>query len=421
MINPKKCGVCVFLSYIVFVLLLALQNENLFRKEIELETKRVFQLFSGLKRVSGNASVTVPCSFKNIPATAFLSGEFTVPDNCSQRNFYYELVYDSFNFTEPLFVSDEDRKRFLGWPVNLKFLGPQPKEKLRGIIQAIPNGAVDRYIDCGWPSNLKEFEWTGNKIALDRAAPLLVPDSASFQHFLDGVLPKLVQSYNVIKSAKSKLLIFEPRDAIVLEMLEKLNIKMDDLIYYNDTTSAKLQINSCVTPPLHPLLWNQIRSALGAPRSLKVPIHQSNVVLLTRAQSYNAGRNMLNFEEVKNFLINRYSSRLIIFEGNYGLKRSVQIFGRSSILIGVHGGALYNLNFAPSDAHIVEFLPMTDFATPKGHIAHAIVWHMAQLLGQTYWRIFQTTDTPDGDIFVSMEKLRTVLDRIDLRLNSNPL
>ena len=49
---------------------------------------------------------------------------------------------------------------------------------------------------------------------------------------------------------------------------------------------------------------------------------------------------MLNFMEIKTFLKNRYSSRLVIFEGGYNLERSTQIFGKTSILIGVHGGAI---------------------------------------------------------------------------------
>ena len=157
---------------------------------------------------------------------------------------------------------------------------------------------------------------------------------------------------------------------------------------------------------------------LGAPERLSVPVNQSNVILLTRAGSYNGGRHMLNFEEIKTFLKNRYSSRLVIFEGGYNLERSIQIFGKTSILIGVHGGAMYNLNFASSDAHIVEFLPMLEIGIPVERIAHSIVWHMSQLLGQTYWRIHQIAETDDGDMKVPIDKLGTALDKIDSTLNS---
>ena len=39
--------------------------------------------------------------------------------------------------------------------------------------------------------------------------PLLVPDGWSFQHFIDGVLPKLVQAYDYLREdTEIKLLLF---------------------------------------------------------------------------------------------------------------------------------------------------------------------------------------------------------------------
>ena len=334
-------------------------------------------------------------------------------ESASEQIFNYEIHYQNFNITEPNFLSDEDRKQFLALSENVECLGPQPPEKLVGIIQVIPNGIANMDIDCGWPSKLEEFYSQDVKATVDILIPLLIPDSAAFQHFLDGTMPKIVQSYNLITAPNVNLLIFPPRDNIIFEMLHKLNISTDKVVYYTDTIGAKLQINSCITPPIHPMLWRKSRSMLGAPGRLPVSVSQSNVVLLTRAGNYNGGRRMLNFDEVTYFLQQRYSSRLVIFQGDYNLERSIQIFGESSILIGVHGGAMYNLNFASSDAHIVEFLPMVEYGIPVGSIAHTIVWHMSQLLGQTYWRIHQTADSFDGDINVPIDKLQALLNLID--------
>ena len=332
--------------------------------------------------------------------------------------FNHEIVYEPFTLAEPNFTSDEDRRQFFAMAGNVEYLGVQPKEKLRGLIQVIPNGIANMDMDCGWPSKLEDFFSEKTQPAVDILIPLLVPDSASFQHFLDGTMPKIVQSYSILTAPNVKLLIFHPRDSIIFEILNKLNITTDKLVFYTDTIGATIQINSCVTPPLHPLLWREARRMLGAPERLSVHVNQSNVILLTRAGSYNGGRHMLNFEEIKTFLKNRYSSRFVIFEGGYNLERSTQIFGKTSILIGVHGGAMYNLNFASSDTHIVEFLPMVGFGIPMERIAHSIIWHMSKLLGQTYWRIHQIAETDDGDMNVPIDKLATALDKIDSTLNS---
>lgn len=356
---------------------------------------------------------------QKVSASEFLQRSLhskTLDSHVLEERFNYEIKYENFAISEPNFISDEDRKAFRSLPLNLEYLGQQPPDKLKGIIQMIPYGIAHMDIDCGWPSKLEDFFSNINSSTIDILTPLLVPDSAAFQHFLDGTMPKLIQSYNIIKAPNVKLLIFRPRDNIIFDMLEKLNISQNKLVYYVDTTGAKLQINSCITPPLHPLLWRKSRQMLGGPERLPVPVNQSNVVLLTRAGSYNGGRNMLNFGAVKDYLQRRYASRLLIFEGDYSLNRSIQVFGKSIILIGVHGGAMYNLNFASSDCHIIEFLPMIEFGIPIERIAHTIIWHMSQLLGQTYWRIHQTADTFDGDINVPIDKLELVLNAADQKL-----
>ena len=61
---------------------------------------------------------------------------------------------------------------------------------------------------------------------------------------------------------------------------------------------------------------------------------------------------------------------------------------------------------------------MVGFGIPVERIAHSIIWHMSQLLGQTYWRIHQIAEADDGDMNVPIDKLGTALDKIDSTLNS---
>ncbi len=375
-------------------------------------------------------SSQIPQDAKNISASEFLTWNkiLVTEDQLKNRTrigeLNYVVNYEPFNLTEPLFITEEDKKQFYSVSFNLQYLGEQPKHKLLGIIRAIPDGVANMNIDCGWPSKFEEFmssKWT-SKTKEDILSPLLVPESNAFQHFLDGSLPKLVQSYNIIMSPGVKVLILQPRDSIIFEILQRLNFTKDKLVIYSPYSSenvgANLQINTCVTPPLHPMLWQKGRSMLGAPAKLPVPLSESHVILLTRAGSFNGGRNMNNQAEVEELLKKRYSSRLVIFQGGYTLKQSIEIFGKSSILIGVHGGALYNLNFAPSGTHVVEILPMAGPGEPIGNIAHTIIWHMAQLLDQKFWRIHQKSESFFGDIDVDLIRLKKVLDKIDALLES---
>ena len=136
---------------------------------------------------------------------------------------------------------------------NVEYLGVQPKEKLKGVIQVIPNGIANMEMDCGWSSKLEDFFSQETQMAVDILIPLLVPDSASFQHFLDGTLPKIVQTYSILTAPNVKLLIFHPRDSIIFDILNKLKITTNKLVFYTDTIGATIQINSCVTPPTSPV------------------------------------------------------------------------------------------------------------------------------------------------------------------------
>ena len=154
-----------------------------------------------------------------------------------------------------------------------------------------------------------------------------------------------------------------PRDQIVYEMLMKLNVTCDKIIFTTYVVS-EVQINTCIAPPIHPTLWQKLRKQLGAPEHLSVRMRDARVVLLTRAGSYNAGRYMINYDVVVSYLHTRYGDTFHIFEGPYSLAKSIELFSNTRLMIGVHGGALYNMNFAPIDTHILEILPVLGWRYP---------------------------------------------------------
>ena len=110
-------------------------------------------------------------------------------------------------------------------------------------------------------------------------------------------------------------------------------------------------------------------------------------MLLTRAQSRNLGRNIVNFDEVESFLRSRYGDNLEVFKGGLTLTQAIQTFSKVRIFIGVHGGAFYNINFAPLSTTIIEFVPALAGGVDVPNLASAIVWSMSDLLQQTYWRV----------------------------------
>ena len=110
------------------------------------------------------------------------------------------------------------------------------------------------------------------------------------------------------------------------------------------------------------------------------------------------------------FLRRRYGGdRFLLVERSTNLLETIDVFGRTKILVGVHGGALYNSFFGRRDLNVVELMP-TDLqhgeAPIPAHLAHTIVWQMTDGLPEVLARTIEPVHRR-GDV-VSVE----VLDRV---------
>ena len=327
------------------------------------------------------------------------------------------IAYSAFVIDEPKFADDLDRKMFLQNVANKQHLLTQDVDKLQGNIQVIQNGTINEIFGCGWNMEMAKMHKRPDKGRIRRhfyiLIPLLVPNANSFQHFLDGVLPKLAQVYELLQHPNVTIMLYRPWDRIIEEMLDKLGISDNKVFYYDrGYYTAQYLINTCITPPLHPKLWMRGRSLLGV-KTLS-DSNMNLVILLTRNLNRNPGRHMTNFEEVERFLSNRYGDNFLVFKGRNDLGRSMDVFSKARIVIGVHGGAFYNIMFSPSGTNVVEVMP-TDQAgnvVPE-NLAHTIVWQMATMMEQSYWRIGESPQTARGDVRIHLTKLQKVLDDID--------
>ena len=146
---------------------------------------------------------------------------------------------------------------------------------------------------------------------------------------------------------------------------------------------------------------------------LQVAANDAIVMLMTRARAHNSGRRILNRNAVEMFLRHRYGNKLVVFSGGLGLSQAVETFGKVRIIIGVHGGALYNMNFAPLTTTIIEFGPTLAGGKNINNLAHTIFWAMADLLGQPYWRVPFIGLSSGHDLMMNVTKLKAILDIVD--------
>ena len=328
--------------------------------------------------------------------------------------------YEGFQTEEPGFMTERDRYLFRMNPDNIESLKPASVDKLSGQITCIPHGSIHSDIDCGWQTRDHHFQnnrsTTRSNQHFTVLAPLLVPQSNTFQHFLDGVLPKLVQARDqVLLHENVTIMLYRPWDAVIQEMMDYMGFDESRVYYYDSGIyTADYLINLCQAPPLHPGLWQKARKLLGASDKADNNRKISYVILLGRENARNYGRRIKNYNEVAAMLKEKYGSALIIFNTSRNLAHSRNLFSHARMLIGVHGGAFYNMFFCPNGTEIVEVMPTEDNGrvVPE-QLAHTIIWRMSLMLGQKYWRIAEPPVDLYGNVKVNVSRLSHTLHHID--------
>lgn len=375
----------------------------------------------------------------------------------------------------PRFVDMSDRRTFAADGENRAqfVLTPSYTAQFIGRVRVLSNAVVRLEHECSWKTSEVEFRRRdGEEASLTYAnktlCPLLVPDGRTFQHFVDGVLPKLVQLLTAAPRVASTVDLFvlqRPRDAVVYELLDRVGVGRDRLLFVTPeswppsrTIDARFLVDTCRTPSLHPRLLTRASHLLracehrnkcdytrrraerptccrhadleqtdvpdGEPAAStrrRVPsdvdgattANRSLVVLLSRRWSRNGGRRLLNENAVVEYLVGRYGhQRVVRFgDGLVNFATASDVFSRAVVVVGVHGGAFYNVILAPAGCVVVELMPLviTDHGRPPRRLAHTIVWRLADALGHTYWRLYAETSSQRGDVTLSVDKLRLAL------------
>ena len=332
------------------------------------------------------------------------------------------IIYPQFNMTEPNFITQHARGLFFKDNSSIKMMGVHSTEKLTGKIYEVRNGTFQLPYDCGYRSNVS-FVLKNRDVQRQNwyhtLVPLIVSDGWAFQHFLDGTLPKIVQALKYIRQPQVKVLLQPPRDKIILEFLEKLNISGDKIVMYNNkAVGADNLLFTCNTPPLHPRLWQRARVLLGAPDSLHLPKDKANIVIITRAGCFNCGRRLLNLDALELALKDKFkTNKVLVFKGPYNLTDTIELFGKTSVVIGVHGGGMYNVNFCPRGTTVIEIMP----TYPDGKIIRVsdkIIWMQSVILGHEYWRLPEVQNNSRADVKVDITLVEKIISRSLAAANS---
>ena len=143
----------------------------------------------------------------------------------------------------------------------------------------------------------------------------------------------------------------------------------------------------------------------------------------------NGGRLILNedaFVDVLRRYCSEHSLNYIQYDHSKDsnhIRARIELFYNALYIIGVHSGALSNMNFAQSNTTVIEImpyrvetsaLPMTcsmfradDLKACAGYILYT----QSQLLNQSYWILPQVVNA-EGNIHLNLNRIQTLLQQI---------
>ena len=300
------------------------------------------------------------------------------------------------------------------------------RKYLVGSLDVIENGFISRSLDCGWPADhskslVKPPGWHGN-LFNKTMIYLTVPEGLSFQHFLDGVVPKLVQLREIIQTEKDAIYVMDHGilDKMPQKLLMRLGINLSQLKSINEVpwtgsiAHVKKLILACQVPPLHPQLWRKAQEMFDLPWLNPEWKQTRHIVLyLSRNEgTRNSGRQVVNENVLLSTIkpiIEEKNYELVIFNskefGNLDVLFS--FLANVDVIMGPHGGAFYNMLFMRRETTVIEFTPSNPSFHSIYNAVHMIVYLQAALLGNNYYNVMATP--ANGNMNVDVNEVVSIL------------
>lgn len=372
----------------------------------------------------------------------FVYQPFVIPPPINEPSFFINLPFIQTNIRNKNECKEEeicknikdymfqydDKKNKLFTSINFNNFGVEiNSQTLLGYVDIVKQGSIERNYDCGFKTdNLKQIR-VGDRKPLHisgKVVYLIVPEGYAFQHFLDGVLPKIVQAEDFINDPEVKFFVsLSSKWPIVGELYKRLGIDTNRMIISNrNDISADELIVPCVCPPMHPYLWKRAQYLFKLPHLTSSSSSSKNendeffyILYLSRNKgTYNGGRRVINekeFIDTTNDILRNTKYRFEVFDSKK-YRNLDELFGflsKVKVLMGPHGGAFYNMFFMRSGSTILEFLPKS--SSFFANMVRYITYRNSVMLGHYYYALGCDT-SGSSDVKINIGEFRDLLKSI---------
>ncbi|KAJ5075546.1 hypothetical protein M0811_07116 [Anaeramoeba ignava] len=345
----------------------------------------------------------------------------------SQNQINYQFFYGSFALNLPHFLNKKAFERFIKHRHQKRYDQIFDEKNQQMVFNSSVNsfGNITYFKDYSFqifPNctfyglKIEDFEIpnSNNIKHMEKVVVAIAQFSSAFQHFIDRVLGSLIRIRPFIKDKGWTLLIDSSMEEIPYQLLnlikEDFNVKLE---VYDPSITYKIDklMIICNIPFIHPRKFQEIRTflvknILKINSNEEIPIYkQENIIYLPRVNNHNE-RNVINNEEIENYLRKRFGNKLKIFshKEHQDLKELVEYFSKAKIIIGAHGGAFYNLLFTLSHPIVIEFQGKPFF----GELS--IFYWISHTTGNEYW--IDYTEESGNDLIINLDHLKEILNNV---------
>ena len=251
---------------------------------------------------------------------------------------------------------------------------------------------------------------TFKKPNYSQAILLSINGADSFQHFIQDCFPllSLVEDLDEVPLS-APLILLSPSENFLsfTSYLQSLGINRPVVFISNQNPIVVEELFVLDFKPFNALYNLPASIYLSLYEKLQRPISQKSdkVIIVEREENT---RNFAEIELLKHKIdkwAHDHNLDLVILKPHQeDLSTIIRLFSTSKYVFAIHGGANYNIIWAPQDCTLVEFIPMC---------ATNSLFHLALSFGQNYLPFALTHDFKDTVFHVSEAEIDSILCRLD--------
>ena len=225
---------------------------------------------------------------------------------------------------------------------------------------------------------------SGRVKRVKKLLPLYGIWSNSFQHFSRDYAPRLaLLPDKLLHDPELNVLLDKSDNEIVNGILRRFGITRDRMLYFDTSTlfhAETLYLPLVDKYDVQIYLYDEYRTRIGVRHA---PVQERPAVLyLSRAGL--ASRKVANEQEVLQALrgwlkARGRGERLVVASRPESLERMIKTLAGVKMIVGPHGGAMYNAMLAQKHTFILEFAPLLE--------TYHTICRSASILEQYYWMV----------------------------------